>query len=138
MIRKANFDDITEIYKLGNQFNDNFTKINDIEADLKSTVKKIYVYEKNKKAVAFIILSILDCEIEILDLFVNSNYRQMGIANEILNYIFSKYKMNYFLEVNVNNKPAIKLYEKNNFKIINIRKNYYENTCDAFVMKRGE
>ena len=38
------------------------------------------------------------------------------------------------LEVRCDNINAIKLYKKYNFKIINIRKNYYENN-DAYVME---
>ena len=38
------------------------------------------------------------------------------------------------LEVNVNNKPAIHLYEKYQFQQVGIRKKYYHNTEDAFIM----
>ena len=38
------------------------------------------------------------------------------------------------LEVNQNNKSAIKLYEKFNFKQVGLRKNYYNGTEDAILM----
>ena len=38
------------------------------------------------------------------------------------------------LEVRCDNNNAIKLYKKYNFKIINIRKKYYDN-MDAYVME---
>jgi len=41
----------------------------------------------------------------------------------------------YLLEVSENNKHAIKLYQKCNFKKIGLRKNYYPNGDDAMVMK---
>ena len=40
------------------------------------------------------------------------------------------------LEVSTDNRPAINLYKKVGFQIINVRKNYYENK-DAYVMKWG-
>jgi ribosomal-protein-alanine N-acetyltransferase len=39
------------------------------------------------------------------------------------------------LEVRKSNTPAIKLYQKFDFSIINTRKNYYENE-DAYLMGR--
>lgn len=39
------------------------------------------------------------------------------------------------LEVNENNTKAIKLYEKFNFRLIHIRKNYYD-TDDAYILKK--
>ena len=38
------------------------------------------------------------------------------------------------LEVNVNNIPAIKLYEKYNFEKVGLRKRYYYGTDDAIIM----
>ena len=40
---------------------------------------------------------------------------------------------NFSLEVNVNNKDAIKLYLKNGFEIKTVRSNYYKDS-DAYLM----
>jgi ribosomal protein S18 acetylase RimI-like enzyme len=40
----------------------------------------------------------------------------------------------YFLEVEVTNNSAIKLYEKSSFKIIHQKKHFYGTGRDAFVM----
>ena len=40
------------------------------------------------------------------------------------------------LEVNSNNIPAQKLYEKFNFKRVGLRKKYYNNTDDAIIMTK--
>ena len=42
----------------------------------------------------------------------------------------------FTLEVNVENTPAIKLYEKFGFKNLGIRKKYYNNTTDAYIMTK--
>ena len=44
---------------------------------------------------------------------------------------------NFFLEVRESNIPAIKLYEKFEFKIMGVRKNYYHSPAEnAIVMGR--
>ena len=54
-----------------------------------------------------------------------------------MDYIINKYSnYRFLLEVSINNYIAIKLYENMNFKIINIRKKYY-NDIDAYVMERN-
>ena len=44
-------------------------------------------------------------------------------------------KINITLEVNCNNKNAIKLYKKFNFKEVAIRKCYYNNKEDGILME---
>ena len=56
----------------------------------------------------------------------------------MLNYFFDNYLNQgdrIILEVASNNEPAINLYKKCGFKIINIRKKYYKN-IDALVMEK--
>jgi ribosomal-protein-alanine N-acetyltransferase len=38
------------------------------------------------------------------------------------------------LEVNINNHPAVLLYEKIGFEKASVRKNYYHNHDDAYLM----
>ena len=44
---------------------------------------------------------------------------------------------NITLEVNVNNTNAIKLYQKNGFKIVSRRENYYNGTDGYLMLKEG-
>ena len=60
-----------------------------------------------------------------------------GYGNMLLNYtvgIFCKNGRKIFLEVNENNEKAIKLYKKNGFEEISVRKNYYGNHQNALIM----
>ncbi len=76
--------------------------------------------------------------LELHKIVIDSNLRGHGLAFDFLNQIFNYYKkQNYrkiFLEVSEQNLPAINLYKKLNFKIIQVRKKYYQNNTDAFVM----
>ena len=54
----------------------------------------------------------------------------------MIDYILSDTEIeNVILEVNINNKPALNLYQKLGFNIINIRKGYY-NGEDAYIMEK--
>lgn len=136
MIRKAQSKDVHRINYLGKKIISNFTIVNNISKDMESDLKEIFVYEDENEVIAFVLLNKLEDQIEILDIIVDEKYRNKKIATNICEYIFSIYNLNCYLEVNVNNYYAIKLYEKFNFKIINVRKKYYQNNDDAYVMER--
>jgi len=73
--------------------------------------------------------------INITDVYTDNEFRNQGIASKLFEVLFSKYKNKRFmLEVNVNNKNAIKLYDKFGFKTIHVRKNYYKDG-DALIME---
>ena len=64
-------------------------------------------------------------------------FRNQRIGTRLIEYLINKYSnYKFLLEVASNNYIAIKLYENMNFKIINIRKKYY-NDIDAYVMERN-
>ena len=84
--------------------------------------------------------SVLD-EADITNIAVHPDYRKKGIATQILHKIFNycneKSITNLNLEVRKSNINAIKLYEKNGFEIVGIRKNYYpDNREDAYLMTK--
>ena len=76
----------------------------------------------------------------LVSIAVSEDYRRKGIAFELLSNSMSaikKYRIkNYVLEVRVSNDNAIKLYEKFNFKIKGIKKNYYRDGENAYFMAR--
>lgn len=59
-----------------------------------------------------------------------------SMLNELIGALFNKGVNNFFLEVRITNHGARALYEKLGFKIIGIRKNYYEDAEDAIVMSK--
>ncbi|MDR2822099.1 MAG: tRNA (adenosine(37)-N6)-threonylcarbamoyltransferase complex transferase subunit TsaD [Acholeplasmatales bacterium] len=67
-------------------------------------------------------------------------YRNNGYAKLILNELITELEIrkikNLFLEVNVNNINAIKLYKNALFEQISIRKKYYNDTFDALIMRK--
>ncbi len=75
---------------------------------------------------------------EILNLFVSKEYRGLKIGKRLMNEVIKicviKSIEMLSLEVNINNKYAIKMYEDLGFKVSHIRKKYYDNKEDALLM----
>lgn len=77
-------------------------------------------------------------DIHVTNIVVKKGYRNKHIGSIILSKLIeiSKLETNIkelTLEVNSNNIPAIKLYEKFNFKKVGLRKKYYNNIDDAII-----
>ena len=137
MIRVSNNKDLEFSNSLGCLFNKNFVKVYDIKKYIENNNYIILVNEDKNINGLLIAYNNVDY-LEIEGIAVAENMRNKGIANSLLNFLINNYannKKEILLEVAVDNVYAIKLYEKNNFKIINVRKKYY-NGKDAYVMRR--
>ncbi len=94
----------------------------------------------NNKIVGYIVYSTVLDECHILNVAVHPDFRRMGIAQKMLDFLFKegeKEGLNfYYLEVSVKNIPALNFYKKNGFRKLGVRKNYYNDGTDAIVMVR--
>jgi ribosomal-protein-alanine N-acetyltransferase len=91
---------------------------------------------------AYLNINAIFHDLEIDFICVDQNYRKHGLGKMIfqffLNYIEEKNNFkNIFLEVGIFNKAAIEFYKKYDFQIINVRKKYYKNNEDAYVMQKN-
>ena len=133
MVNNCNINDINRIIELGKLINTNFDKVNNIE-DLINNNKVIGYYIDNY-LVGFLIYEKSFEVIDILYIVTDKLYRKRGIGTSLMNNLLNKQEYErVMLEVRCDNNNAIKLYKRFNFKIINIRKNYYLNN-DAYVME---
>lgn len=132
MIRKNKEEDKTYLYSIINkEFNTNYKD---------NTYTNWYIYEEDNKIIGFINYDIIYDKSEIEYIFVDYKYRNKKIATKLLNKMIddlnNKNIKNITLEVRSDNKSAISFYEKNSFKAVAIRKNYYKDT-DAILMMRS-
>lgn len=117
---------------------DNFWNANILKSELENP-NSIYVVAKlNNEIVGFGgIIDTLD-QMEITNIVVKKSLRNQGVGNALLQRLIvlsrEHGKNMIFLEVNANNLYAIKLYEKNGFQKVGLRKKYYNNTDDAILM----
>lgn len=135
MISKLTKEEVQEVIQLGTMLNPNFSKLFHIE-NLNPN-ETIYLYKENNINKGFIhIQNGLDI-IDLLNIIVKPEYQNQGIGSVLLKYIIdNKQDKKTMLEVRSKNINAIKLYQKYDFKIINIRKNYYKDD-DAIIMERN-
>ena len=137
MIIKLTSDDINYIEQIFNLEKEIFKSSAFSKSYLNTLIKGdnsfIYVYLIDDKVCGYLmILDSIDVY-EILAIAAVEEYRNKGIAQELLDKIKTK---DIFLEVRESNQTAINFYKKNNFKEISIRKNYYsEPTENAIIMK---
>ena len=137
MIKKLMIDDtdyIEQIFNLEKEiFKNSAFNRTYLDSLIKADNSFIYVYTISEKVCGYLmVLDSIDVY-EILAIATVEEYRNKGIAQELLDKIKTK---DIFLEVRESNQVAISFYKKNNFKEISIRKNYYsEPTENAIIMK---
>lgn len=133
MVNNCKLNDIEKIKELGKLINANFNNVNNIEELINNN--KIVGYYDNNNLVGILIYEQLYEIIDLLYIVVEPIYRKKSIGTELIKYLIeNKTFEKIMLEVKCDNKNAIKLYKKFNFKIINIREKYYDNQ-DAYVME---
>ena len=137
MIKKLTSNDIDYIEQIFNLEKEIFKSSAFSKSYLNTLIKGdnsfVYVYLIDSKVCGYlIVLDSIDVY-EILAIATIEEYRNKGIAQELLDKIKTK---DIFLEVRESNQVAINFYKKNRFKEISIRKNYYsEPTENAVIMK---
>ena len=134
MIREALSNDLSLI----NNFLDCFNRkhINSIGDN---PYNKFVFYYQDNKCIGFMQYSYIIDRIELDYIYVYQEYRNMGIASKLMEYLINiAYKenvINISLEVASKNITAIKLYEKYGFKKSGVRCNYYKDDNGILYIK---
>ena len=127
--------ELTEI----NIINGFLKKFDTCITNLEDPFKKYIGYEIDNKIVSFLNYSLIYDRIEIEYIYTNPDYRNKNLATILINYLgdLGRYNhcSNITLEVRCSNVNAISFYEKNGFKKVSIRQNYY-NDEDGILMIR--
>ncbi len=134
-VRKCNINDAKKLKGLErkcfeNRFNENF------EFVLSSDSYVYFCIESEGHIVAYAGASIQCDESDILYVCTDPAYRKKGLGTQVLSALLTDIKKQVkkvFLEVEDDNTPAIRLYEKLGFSYLSTRKKYYGNK-DAIVM----
>ena len=102
-----------------------------------SQTDSVWIYELNKIIIGFLITQRCLNEVSILNLAIDKKYQNNGFGKKITSQYLSLLPINsvVFLEVNKNNFIAQKVYAALNFEKIDYRKNYYNNSEDALIMR---
>ncbi len=105
------------------------------EAVFREDEHKYLVARDDNRIAGYIgVEKILD-EVHIINMAVHPDYRGQGIGKRLMQHVLNDEEV-FFLEVRVSNESAKKIYEKYGFRVINVRKGYYADGEDAYVMRR--
>lgn len=139
IIRKGQISDLKSVVNIEK---DAYDKPYWNESMLKRLFKKdhneiIWITEIKQKIIGFLIEQRCDNEINILNLAIDKSFQNRGLGQEMVGCFLKIIPNNssVFLEVKESNFIARKIYSNLNFKDINIRKNYYNDGGDAFIMQ---
>ncbi|MFQ8706866.1 MAG: ribosomal protein S18-alanine N-acetyltransferase [Thomasclavelia sp.] len=140
LIRRMDWSDIDMIVALEHELFSSPWDRDAFEYELgKNAFSSILVLEENGEILGYIGMWLLGDQTQITTLGVKKKFQGNGYAKILMDKCIEVTKnlgyRNINLEVRVSNQKAINLYEKCGFKIITIRKNYYQNNHeDAYLM----
>ena len=142
-IREIYPSDISDIYLIESSTYD-FPWSLSIIRDCVVNKYDCYLALNGFKVVGYVIAKITSMDTHILNLTIQDDYRRLGIASNFLDLIISKALIlkssSILLETRITNYAAKNLYNKYNFKIIGLRKNYYRvigGREDAVIFKKN-
>ncbi|MCI2154958.1 ribosomal protein S18-alanine N-acetyltransferase [Anaerolactibacter massiliensis] len=140
MIRAAEDQDLDRIAELENVlFADSPWPWKEFEHELhENPFAILLVDEEEGRVVGYLDYWILYEQAQVATIGVDPEYQNRGIGSALLSYAEKDAAdqgcETFSLEVRVSNAKARHLYEKHGFIQVNIRKGYYENGEDAYLM----
>lgn len=140
MIRKYRKEDIPYIVELEEKTLGTTLGQEMLISDLNNEMSHYYVYEQDNNIIGYISLVFDGYAVEVLNFCIDNAYQNRGYGRkflcEILDIYYNLKASNIILEVRSSNLRAIHLYHKLGFKQISVRKEYYSNKEDAFVLQK--
>ena len=109
-----------------------------LKKEIENENSRLIIAKDDKNILGFAGIWITPVDCQITNIVVKKTNRKQGIGSKLLEKLIEIAKETKFdilgLEVNENNLSAISLYEKYGFKIVGIRKKYYNNIDNAILM----
>lgn len=139
-IRRLETKDIDQVIKLEERFLHESIGKELLSESMKLDHMYFLVVTIDDSVIGYIGSYILYEEAELLNFVVDEAYQRKGYGQKLLNKVIleaKKRKAQYLtLEVRTDNVKGINFYRKNNFRNVSIRKNYYQDGCDAYLMQK--
>lgn len=140
-ISRMTISDLNEIKDILYSDFDDFWNINTFKNELLNPNSKYIVAKINNKIVGYAGIWKSVDDVHITNIVTKSILRKQSIGSMLLSSLIEmacseKGITSITLEVNSNNIPAQKLYQKFGFKIVGLRKKYYNNIEDAIIMTK--
>lgn len=121
-----------------NEIDNSFINKDYLENELNNNpYAKVLLLKEDNKVIGYIYYSDIYERVEINQFEIDTNYRNRGNGNLLLQAMINKVHKDITLEVREDNTYAIKVYEKNGFIKTATRKGYY-NGVDGILMERKD
>lgn len=140
-ISRMTVSDLNEIEDILFSDFDDFWNINTFKSELLNPNSKYIVAKIDNKIVGYAGIWKAVDDVHITNIVTAKNLRRQNIGSILLSNLIEMAKAengitSITLEVNCNNLPAKKLYEKFGFEVVGLRKKYYNNIDDAIIMTK--
>ncbi|MBQ2916928.1 MAG: ribosomal protein S18-alanine N-acetyltransferase [Clostridia bacterium] len=141
-ISRMTLSDLEEIKNTLLSDFDDFWNVNTFKEELLNPNSKYIIAKINDKIVGFAGIWKAVDDVHITNIVTAKNFRKQNIGSMMLLALIEMAKSeknitSITLEVNSTNIPAQKLYEKFGFKVVGLRKKYYNNIDDAVIMTKN-
>ncbi len=137
-IRAMTYDDLDQVYRIEREIFPNPWPRSFFEADLRLVRTVGLVAEIEDQITGYALATCADIEFHITNIGVDLKFQRQGIAQRLMAALekiaVERDCPHAYLEVRVDNYPAIELYLKLGFEIIYTRPRYYLDGTDAHVM----
>ena len=138
MIRLMTNDDLDEAFEIQNSSIVHPWTYEMFSDDFHGDKSLYYVSDEEGVITSYVAYQVVLDEATIMSVATKDEFRKKGFAQKLLNETFEKLKekeiKKVFLEVRSKNTNAISLYEKNNFKQMSVRYNYYKDPLDDAII----
>ena len=140
-IKQMTLKDLEEIKDILQTEFDDLWNYNVLKGEIENPNSKYIIAIINNQIVGFAGIWKAVDDIHVTNIVTKKDFRNQGIANKMLQELIMLAKQEegineLTLEVNANNIIAKKLYEKFDFKVVGLRKKYYNNLEDAIIMTK--
>ena len=137
MIEKAKIEDLKAVHDLEKELfpNDPFS-LSKLSIRYHILRNRLYKIQIDNKIAGYVLWLERKKYFRLYSIAISNDFQNRGLAKKLLEYSFEKLNeenKDFTLEVKVSNTNAIKLYEKYDFKIKKILKDYYEKE-DGYLM----
>jgi ribosomal-protein-alanine N-acetyltransferase len=140
MLRVMRFEDLDNVVDIENRVFPNPWPRYFFEKDLESRNAVAFVVEEKGKIVGYSLGMCVDVELHISNIAVATDFQRRGLGSKMLREmerVAVERGCGYaYLEVRTTNVPAITMYKNKGYDILYIRKRYYLDGNDAYVMQK--
>ena len=140
--RPARKSDFEEVLKIENEcFKEPYSREDLLYEFEENPVNKIIIAEHDGRVIGFIDYLITFNSATIMQVAVTKEFRNLGIGTHLLEEMENSFPKeiddvveSITLEVRVSNQTAVKMYTKNGYKIVVVKRNYYKDGENAIYM----